>query len=207
MATTPTSNPIPSEEPRDLAFNAGKFDEYVNSANPTYTDRFGVERWTISGQSVSNQAEFDASLVTQRDDFEAAQLNQQNVFNEHLSDFDENAQSALLAVGFIPFGTFSAGATLTTISQALYHAATNTYYSWNGTFPKTVAPSSTPIGESGWLIAGNGPLQHAGSIALFGQVIDTNQTIPSGMNALSISPSIADGITVTVPDGAKYVIL
>lgn len=49
MATTPTNNPIPSESPRDLKFNAGKIDEVVNSANLTYTDRFGVDRLTIEG--------------------------------------------------------------------------------------------------------------------------------------------------------------
>lgn len=47
--TTPTNNPIPSESPRDLAFNAGKIDEFVNSASQSYSDRFGIQRWTIAG--------------------------------------------------------------------------------------------------------------------------------------------------------------
>lgn len=49
MATTPTNKPIPSEDPRDLKFNAGKIDEVVNSDARYYTDRFGVRRWTIAG--------------------------------------------------------------------------------------------------------------------------------------------------------------
>ena len=49
MATTPTSLPIPSEDPRDLKFNAGKFDEVMSSDAHYYTDRFGVQRWTIAG--------------------------------------------------------------------------------------------------------------------------------------------------------------
>ena len=49
MATTPTNKPIPSEDPRDLKFNAGKIDEVVNSDSHYYTDRFGVRRWTIAG--------------------------------------------------------------------------------------------------------------------------------------------------------------
>ncbi len=49
MATTPTSLPIPSEDPRDLKFNAGKFDEVMTSNAHYYTDRFGVQRWTIAG--------------------------------------------------------------------------------------------------------------------------------------------------------------
>lgn len=49
MATTPTNKPIPSEDPRDLKFNAGKIDEVVNSDAHYYTDRFGIRRWTIAG--------------------------------------------------------------------------------------------------------------------------------------------------------------
>lgn len=49
MATTPTSLPIPSEDPRDLKFNAGKIDEFVTSENLYYEDRFGTERFTIAG--------------------------------------------------------------------------------------------------------------------------------------------------------------
>lgn len=49
MATTPTNKPIPSEDPRDLKFNAGKIDEVVNSDAHYYTDRFGQRRFTIAG--------------------------------------------------------------------------------------------------------------------------------------------------------------
>ena len=49
MATVPTNNPIPSEDPRDLKFNAGKIDEVVNYDEHYYTDRFGVRRFTIAG--------------------------------------------------------------------------------------------------------------------------------------------------------------
>lgn len=49
MATTPTNLPIPSEDPRDLKFNAGKFDEVMTGDAHYYTDRFGVKRFTIAG--------------------------------------------------------------------------------------------------------------------------------------------------------------
>lgn len=49
MATVPTNKPIPSEDLRDLKFNAGKIDEVVTGNNHYYTDRFGVRRWTIAG--------------------------------------------------------------------------------------------------------------------------------------------------------------
>lgn len=49
MATQPTNLPVPSESPRDLKFNAGKIDEFVNSLVNTYVDRFGNEHYTIEG--------------------------------------------------------------------------------------------------------------------------------------------------------------
>ncbi|WP_199639632.1 hypothetical protein JEM67_10055 [Serratia sp. PAMC26656] len=47
--TAPTSKPIPSNDVIDLKFNAEKIDEVVNSGAEKYTDRFGVERYTIQG--------------------------------------------------------------------------------------------------------------------------------------------------------------
>lgn len=49
MTTQPTQNPVPSESPSDLKFNAGKIDEFVTSLVNTYTDRFGTEHYTIEG--------------------------------------------------------------------------------------------------------------------------------------------------------------
>ncbi len=49
MATQPTQNAVPSESPRDLKYNAGKVDEFVTSMGWTYTDRFGVQHYTIEG--------------------------------------------------------------------------------------------------------------------------------------------------------------
>ena len=60
MATTPTSNPIPSEAPQDLKFNAGEIDEFVTSSGWTYTDRFGVKRYTIEGMNYLAQQVMNA---------------------------------------------------------------------------------------------------------------------------------------------------
>lgn len=69
MATAPTNKPIPSEDPRDLKFNAGKVDEEVNGSSDYYTDRFGVQRLTNAGRNnafntqLSEQQEEYADLV------------------------------------------------------------------------------------------------------------------------------------------------
>lgn len=65
MATTPTNKPIPSEDPRDLKFNAGKIDEEVNGSADYYTDRFGVQRLTSAGR---NNA-FNAQLSEQQSEY------------------------------------------------------------------------------------------------------------------------------------------
>lgn len=49
MTTNPTNKPIPSEDPRDLKYNAGKIDEFVASLVQQYTDRFGRAHYTIEG--------------------------------------------------------------------------------------------------------------------------------------------------------------
>lgn len=49
----PTSNPVPSDSPLDLLFNAQKIDEAVSSPALTYTDRLGVPRRTLAGAVAS----------------------------------------------------------------------------------------------------------------------------------------------------------
>lgn len=70
MATAPTNKPIPSEDPRDLKFNAGKIDEVVTSDAHYYTDRFGQRRWTIAGfQYTAEEAIHNYGYITM-DSFE-----------------------------------------------------------------------------------------------------------------------------------------
>lgn len=71
MATTPTNKPIPSEDPRDLKFNAGKIDEEVNGSSDYYIDRFGAQRLTNTGRN--NQ--FQDSQTQREYDFQQFLLN------------------------------------------------------------------------------------------------------------------------------------
>lgn len=54
MATNPTNNPVPSESPADLKFNAGKLDEFNTSDAETYADRKGRVRKTQAGIQKEN---------------------------------------------------------------------------------------------------------------------------------------------------------
>lgn len=70
MATQPTNLPVPSESPRDLKFNAGKIDEFVTSMGWTYTDRFGVQHYTIEGMRWLAQQAISAFGYITLDSFE-----------------------------------------------------------------------------------------------------------------------------------------
>lgn len=126
MATTPTNKPIPSEDPRDLKFNAGKIDEEVNGSADYYTDRFGVQRLTNTGRN--NQ--FQGQMTQQADDW-LSQLNQQE------SDF----QQFLLNSGYQFLGDYENGPyTITARNQIIRYqnefwrlnAATNPSYTTTG---------------------------------------------------------------------------
>jgi hypothetical protein len=137
MATTPTNNPIPSEDPRDLKFNAGKIDEEVNGSADYYTDRFGVQRLTNTGrnnqfQDAQNQrgSDFNEQITQQADDW----LNQ---FNQQNEDF----QQFLLNSGYQFLGDYENGPyTITARNQIIRYqnefwrlnAATNPPYTTTG---------------------------------------------------------------------------
>lgn len=126
MATTPTNKPIPSEDPRDLKFNAGKIDEEVNGSADYYADRFGVQRLTNTGRN--NQ--FQVQMTQQADDW-LEQFNQQN------SDF----QQFLLNSGYQFLGDYESGPyTITALNQIIRYqnefwrlnASTNPPYTTTG---------------------------------------------------------------------------
>lgn len=138
MATTPTNKPIPSEDPRDLKFNAGKIDEVVNSDAHYYTDRFGKRRLTSSGF--------------------------QHTAEESITEFKHTAEEAIRNYGYITMDSFEDGATLTLPNQVLRYKANGEYYRWDGGFPKIVPAGSTPdsTGEvklGAWVSVGDASLR------------------------------------------------
>ena len=138
MATTPTNLPIPSEDPRDLRFNAGKFDEVMTSDVHYYTNRFGVRRFTIAGFQYTAE--------------------------EAIRNYGYTAEEAIRNYGYTTMDSFEDGATLTLPNQVLRYEATGEYYRWDGGFPKTVVSASTPetsggIGLGAWVSVGDASLR------------------------------------------------
>lgn len=92
--TTPTSNPVPSNNPNDLLFNAEQFDVVLNGTAASYTDRLGVVRRTVKGQFDA----VDAELAAKLDDAQS-QINVK--VNEASGYADDAADSALEALGYL----------------------------------------------------------------------------------------------------------
>lgn len=92
--TTPTSNPVPSNNPNDLLFNAEQFDVALNSTAASYTDRLGVARRTVKGQFDA----VDAELAAKLDDAQS-QINVK--VDEATASAADAADSALEALGYL----------------------------------------------------------------------------------------------------------
>ncbi|WP_337026114.1 hypothetical protein [Pantoea eucrina] len=74
------------------------------------------------------------------------------------------AQQAISQYGWIPVGTFQAGATLTLPNQILKDTIDGEYYRWDGALPKTVPSGSAPessggIGVGSWISIGDSSLR------------------------------------------------
>lgn len=126
MATTPTNKPIPSEDPRDLKFNAGKIDEEVNGSADYYIDRFGAQRLTNTGRN--NQ-------------FQAAQDDREEEFVASQEDKEARFQQFLLSSGYQFLGDYENGPyTINELNQVIRYqgelwrlnAATNAPYTTTG---------------------------------------------------------------------------
>lgn len=100
----PTTNPVPSNNPNDLLFNAEQFDVALNSTAASYTDRLGVARRTVKGQFDA----VDAELAAKLDDAQS-QINVK--VDEATASAADAADSALEALGYLQtYRTTSYGA-------------------------------------------------------------------------------------------------
>ena len=131
MATAPTNKPIPSEDPRDLKFNAGKVDEYVTSNNDYYIDRFSNKRKTIHGNN---------------NDFNELIQKSENEFNSLLLDVEQEFNDTINTIGWVQLGDYSQGLNVTSRNQVVFYGGY--WYSWRGDLPHYTT-GSTIIEDGG----------------------------------------------------------
>lgn len=123
-----TGNPIESTDVRDMSDNAKNLDEFSNSTETTFTDRFGVARKTLP--SLISKAEQDIYYAVINAGFQPA-------------SFD-----------FVTGGTLVGGER----NKAVFSPSPtgdDNWYAWQGALPKTISPNSTPaasggLGENAW---------------------------------------------------------
>jgi len=101
---------------------------------------------------------------------------------QDVAELQAQFDAAVLNAGYIPSGTFTAGATLTQANQVLSDGSS--YWRWDGGFPKVVAAGSepTPTGVGNWIVLSD--------FALRGELADADSTVlVGGVDAGSIGQS------------------
>lgn len=105
MATQPTKNPVPSESPRDLKFNAGKIDEFVTSPSGEYIDRLGGRHKTIRGM----EADFENQLSNQSDRFNTQLSGQAEQFTDQITSQSDQFNYFIQNSGYEVVGDYEDG--------------------------------------------------------------------------------------------------
>lgn len=143
MATQPTNKDIGSEDPRDLKFNAGKIDEFVNSVSLTYMDRKNNTRLTINGleeAAVSAGPTVEAAIRANDSAREAERIS-----NEILAQTEGYINSAKQSASD---SAASAGASEASAQESKQYAeAAEAKTDIGGTYPDTVSGiAATAVG-------------------------------------------------------------
>lgn len=122
----PTTNPVPSQDPSDLLFNAGKLDEVVNGTANSFTDRLGVARRTVAGMN----ADFDAQLADAESDL--------NVYRADAAASAAEALGYLQTIRATSYGAYASDPATDplgnppTIGDEYFNTTANLLKRWNG---------------------------------------------------------------------------
>lgn len=123
----PTTNPVPSTDPSDLLFNAGKLDEVVNGTANSFTDRLGVARRTVAGMN----ADFDAQLADAESDL--------NVYRSDAAASAAQALEYLNTIRATSYGAYASDPATDplgnppTVGDEYFNTTANLLKRWNGT--------------------------------------------------------------------------
>ena len=123
----PTTNPVPSTDPTDLLFNAGKLDEVVNGAANSFTDRLGATRRTVAGMN----ADFDAQLADAESDL--------NVYRSDAAASAAEALGYLQTIRATSYGAYASDPATDplgnppTVGDEYFNTTANLLKRWNGT--------------------------------------------------------------------------
>ncbi|WP_426713062.1 hypothetical protein [Cronobacter muytjensii] len=124
--------------------------------------------------------------------------------NEHytIEGLNQLARQAIAAFGWIPVGTFQAGATISLPNQILKDTSSGEYYRWDGSLPKIVPAGSTPASTGGtgvgaWISVGDSALRSMLAATTGAGLVgySASVTYPAGTVGEALGPFVATGGT------------
>ncbi|MDT3535683.1 hypothetical protein ROM48_06570 [Cronobacter malonaticus] len=124
--------------------------------------------------------------------------------NEHytIEGLNQLARQAIAAFGWIPVGTFQAGATISLPNQILKDTSSGEYYRWDGALPKVVPSGSTPASTGGtgvgaWISVGDSALRSMLAATTGAGLVgySASVTYPTGTVGEALGPYKATGGT------------
>ncbi|WP_406549318.1 hypothetical protein ACETRY_10625 [Cronobacter malonaticus] len=124
--------------------------------------------------------------------------------NEHytIEGLNQLARQAISAFGWIPAGTFQAGATISLPNQILKDTSSGEYYRWDGSLPKIVPAGSTPASTGGtgvgaWISVGDSALRSMLAATTGAGLVgySASVTYPAGTVGEALGPYKATGGT------------
>ena len=204
----PTTNPVPSQDPSDLLFNAGKLDEVLNGTGNSFMDRLGVARRTVAGMN----SDFDAQLADAESDL--------NVYRADAAASAAEALGYLQTIRATSYGAYASDPATDplgnppTVGDEYFNTTANLLKRWNGTTWQAsdinTANLAAPSGSSlvGYLPTGTGAvattvqskLRESVSVKDFGAVGDGVADDTAAIQA-AINYASANGKSVFIPDG------
>ena len=183
----PTTNPVPSQDPSDLLFNAGKLDEVLNGTGNSFTDRLGVARRTVAGMN----ADFDAQLADAESDL--------NVYRADAAASAAQALGYLQTIRATSYGAYANDPATDplgnppTVGDEYFNTTANLLKRWNGTtWQASDINTANLAASSGSSLVGYGGQTVQG-------VLDV-VTGPSGSASVGYTPGGVGAVPTTVDD-------
>lgn len=204
MASIPTKNPVPSESYVDLRYNSGVLDAFLNSQDPTFTDRLGNEKETL--KSITVNAASAQQIESAKSDAEQAA--------ESAEDSAQQASGyATAASGSASSASTSASAAASSASSASSSASAASSSASAAQSSATQAAalsSSTIVGESRNLVANLSAAATsvsftADEIVVANSLNGTHYRLPSFSKAINISTTGVGGMDTGTAPATGYV--
>ncbi|MAX53468.1 MAG: hypothetical protein CMH22_15945 [Methylophaga sp.] len=133
MTTYNTQNPLGSADPRDLYDNAENADRLINGSENSYPDRLGNNRLSWAGM----ESEFQDDQARREGDFQAAQSDKQDRFNDFIA-----------ASGYQFAGDYAAGIEITEYNQVVRDGS-GEFWRLSGTTDLPYTTTGAGLPESG----------------------------------------------------------